>query len=81
MASLKAVVLAGPDPAVDQIGRWWIVDLCRYVEERWEVSCSETGMLRLIERAAFCASAESVGARNAPGRSSRLRRVEQGTGF
>jgi hypothetical protein len=38
MASLKAVVLAGPDPRVDQIGRWRIVDLCRYVEERWEVS-------------------------------------------
>jgi transposase len=47
MASLKAVVLAGPDPG-DQIGRWRIVDLCRYVEERWEVSYSETGMLRLL---------------------------------
>ena len=32
MASLKAIVLAGPNPAVDQIGRWRIVDLCRYVE-------------------------------------------------
>ena len=48
MTSLKAVVLAGPDPRVDQIGRWRIVDLCRYVEERWEVSYSETGMLRLL---------------------------------
>lgn len=47
MASLKAIVLAGPDPA-DQIGRWRIVDLCRYVEERWDVSYSETGMLRLL---------------------------------
>ena len=48
MASLKAIVLAGPNPAVDQIGRWRIVDLCRYVEERWDVSYSETGMLRLL---------------------------------
>ena len=47
MASLKAVVLAGPDPA-DPIGRWRIVDLCRYVEERWDVHYSETGMLRLL---------------------------------
>ena len=48
MATLKAVVLAGPDPAVDKIARWRIVDLCRWVEERWGVSYSETGMLRLL---------------------------------
>ena len=48
MASLKAIVLAGRDPGVDQIGRWRVVDLCRYVEERWEISYSETGMLRLL---------------------------------
>jgi len=48
MASLKAIVLAGPDPATDQIGRWRVVDLCRYVAERWDVSDSETGMLRLL---------------------------------
>ena len=48
MASLKAIVLAGPDQAVEQIGRWRVVDLCRYVEERWDVSYSETGMLRLL---------------------------------
>lgn len=34
MAALKAVVLAGPDPAVDGIVRWRIVDLCRWVERR-----------------------------------------------
>ena len=44
MASLKAVVLAGPDPAVDRIGRWRVVDLCRHVEERWDVCHSETGI-------------------------------------
>jgi transposase len=48
MAALKAVVLLGPDPAVDKIARWRIVDLCRCVEERWGVSYSETGMLRLL---------------------------------
>jgi transposase len=46
MATLKAVVLAGPDPARDKIVRWRIVDLCLWVEERWRVSYSETGMLR-----------------------------------
>lgn len=48
MASLKAIVLTGPDPAADTIGRWRVVDLCRYVEERWDVRYSETGMLRLL---------------------------------
>src|ERR1700756_131102 len=48
MAALKAVILAGPDPAVDNIGRWRIVDLCRWVKERWGVSYSETGMLRVL---------------------------------
>ena len=48
MAALKAVVLAGPDPVVDKVARWRIVDLCRWVEERWGVSYSETGMLRLL---------------------------------
>jgi transposase len=47
MATLKAVVLAGTNPAVDKVARWRIVDLCRWVEERWGVSYSETGMLRL----------------------------------
>ena len=48
MAALKAVVLAGPDPALDKIERWRIVDLCQWVEDRWGVSYSETGMLRLL---------------------------------
>src|SRR5690242_7880039 len=43
MAALKAVVLAGPDPEVDKIGRWRIVDLCRWVEERWGISYLGTG--------------------------------------
>jgi transposase len=48
MAALKAVVLAGPDPAVDGVVRWRIVDLSRWVTGRWEVSYSKTGMLRLL---------------------------------
>jgi transposase len=48
MASLKAIVLRGPDPAVDRVERWRIVDLCRVVEERSGVVYSETGMLRLL---------------------------------
>jgi transposase len=48
MAALKAAVLVGPDPAVDKIEGWRIVDLCRWVEERWGVSYSETGMLRVL---------------------------------
>jgi hypothetical protein len=46
--ALKAVVLAGPDPAVGKIERLRIVDLCQWVKERWGVSYSETGMLRLL---------------------------------
>ena len=48
MATLKAVVLAGPDPAVHRVVRWRIVDVRRWVEEHWGVSYSETGMLRLL---------------------------------
>src|SRR5215472_18709200 len=48
MAALKAVVLTGPDPVVDGVVRWRTVDLCRWVAERWGVTYSETGMLRLL---------------------------------
>ena len=48
MATLKAVVLAGPDPAVEKIARWRVADLCRWVEEHWGVGYSETGMLRVL---------------------------------
>jgi transposase len=48
MATLKAIVLRGPDPTVDGVERWRIVDLCRVAEERWGAAYSETGMLRLL---------------------------------
>jgi hypothetical protein len=37
-----------PDPAVDKIERWRLVDLRQCVKERWDVSYSQTGMLRLL---------------------------------
>jgi len=48
MASLKAIVLRGPNPVADRVRRWRVIDLCRVVEERWGVVYSETGMLRLL---------------------------------
>ena len=32
MAAKKTVVLAGPDPVVDKISRWRIVDLCGWLD-------------------------------------------------
>ena len=37
-----------PVPMVDGVVRWRIVDLCRWVQERWSVSYSEAGILRLF---------------------------------
>jgi transposase len=48
MASLKAIVLRGPNLVADRVRRWRVIDLCRVVEERWGVVYSETGMLRLL---------------------------------
>jgi transposase len=48
MAVLKARLFAGPDPAVEGVGCWRVVDLCRWVAERWDIHYSETGMLRLL---------------------------------
>ena len=32
MASLKAIVLRGPNLAVDHVRRWRVIDLCRVAE-------------------------------------------------
>lgn len=48
-ATLKAVVLRGPDPDRDGVSTWRIVDLCRITEERFGVTYSEGGMLRLVK--------------------------------
>jgi transposase len=47
-ATLKAIVLQGPDPEVDGVSTWRLVDLCRIVRDRFGVTCSETGMGRLM---------------------------------
>jgi transposase len=48
-ATLKAIVLRGPDPDRDGVSAWRIIDLCRIVEERFGVTCGEGGMLRLVK--------------------------------
>jgi transposase len=48
MASLRAVVLRGPDSEKDGLSSWTAEDFCRIVEHRYEVSYSENGMLKLL---------------------------------
>jgi transposase len=48
-ATLKAIVLRGPDPERDGVSAWRIVDLCRIAEERFAVTYREGGMRRLIK--------------------------------
>jgi transposase len=47
-ATLKALVLRGPDPEHDGVSSWRAKDLCRIVEQRFGVAYSENGMLRLL---------------------------------
>ncbi len=47
-ATLKAIVLTGPDPEVDGISTWRLIDLCRIARERFGVIYGETGMGRLM---------------------------------
>jgi transposase len=48
-ATLKAIVLRGPDPERDGLSSWRIVDLCRIAEERFGVVYRKGGMLRLVK--------------------------------
>lgn len=48
LATLRAVVLRGPDPERDGVSTWRAKDLCRIVEARFGVSYTENGMLRLL---------------------------------
>ena len=48
LAAIKALVLRGPDPERDGVSSWRTKDLCRIVEDRFEVSYTENGMLRLL---------------------------------
>jgi transposase len=47
-ATLKAIVLQGPDPEVDSVSAWRLIDLCRIVRERFGVTYSEGGMGKLM---------------------------------
>jgi transposase len=48
LATLKALVLRGPDPERDGVSTWRAQDLCRLVEARFGVRYRESGMLRLL---------------------------------
>jgi transposase len=45
---LKTMVLRGPDPKRDGRSSWTAKDLCHLVEQRFGVTYSENGMLRLL---------------------------------
>jgi transposase len=47
-AALRAIVLTGPDPAVDGVSTWRVVDLCGIVRERFGVGYSESGLAKLL---------------------------------
>jgi transposase len=50
MAELKAIVLAGPDPARDGLVRWRCCDLRRVIAERFEVEVHERTVGKLLHR-------------------------------
>ena len=49
-ATLKAIVLQGPEPEVDGVSTWRLVDLCRIVRERFGVEYDESGLGKLLHR-------------------------------
>jgi transposase len=48
LAAFKALVLRGPDPERAGVSTWRAKDRCRIVEERFAVSYTANGMLRLL---------------------------------
>jgi transposase len=48
-ATLKAIVLRGPDPDRDGVSAWRAADLCRIAAERFGVAYKAGGMLRLLK--------------------------------
>ncbi len=46
MAAVKALIQRGPDLEKDVASSWTAKDFCRIVEERYQVSYSENGMLK-----------------------------------
>ncbi len=49
-ASLKAVVLEGPDPERDGISAWTRADLCRWLEESFAKTYHPSSMSRVLRR-------------------------------
>jgi transposase len=49
-ATLKAIVLQGPEPETDGVSTWRLVDLCRIVQERFGVRYDESGLGKLLHR-------------------------------
>jgi putative transposase len=47
-ATLRAIVLAGPDPAVAGVSTWRVIDLCAIVRERFGIGYSESGLAKLL---------------------------------
>jgi transposase len=43
-ATLRALILAGPDPAVNGVSSWRVIDLCGIVRQRFGVDYSESGL-------------------------------------
>jgi len=50
MAELRALVIAGPNPEVDQVVRWRCIDLCARVEKRFSVVVCERTMGKWLHR-------------------------------
>jgi transposase len=49
-ATLKAIVLQGPEPEPDGVSTWRLLDLCRIVPERFGVRYDESGLGKLLHR-------------------------------
>lgn len=49
-ASLKAIILQGPDPEKDGVSTYRLKDICQIVEERFGYRYGEPGMSRLLRR-------------------------------
>ncbi len=47
-ATLRAIILAGPDPVLTGVSTWRVVDLCGVVRERFGISYSEGGLAKLL---------------------------------
>lgn len=47
-ATLRAIVLAGADPAVHGVSTWRVVDLCGIVRQRFGIGYSESGLAKLL---------------------------------